>query len=396
VIDPFAAALATADILLVPVHGDEIQIPRATWNATLEYLAENAAMHDSIIAGLRKAPGIQIRSEQAIILADSIDRLRATDDGLTAGDSEGLGRLSGFCRGAGGFLVAAAPPTPVVAPEPEPAAAEAATEPPAAPVVPAWQAKVRKVLGPFAVFVIVGAQWLAKLKFALLFLGKIKLLSIGISALWSFAIYAVFLGWKGAAALVLLLFLHEMGHVASYRVFGLGVDRIGFLPFFGAYAMSRKRAPNPWVHAWVALAGPIGGGLSAGVLYAIGAATGYHGLEVAGWYGFLLNLFNLVPALPLDGGWVARAMHPDVWFAWSLVILFTTLTVSWSILLMLFAGLGAWQAAKARKELRRGEILALRSQHGTTRRQKVLIAAGYLAVLVLLAAATAGTVPNRP
>jgi Zn-dependent protease len=376
-------------MLLVPVYGEKMPISAEGWKETVDYLAENAALHDSVIHGLRQAPGIQVREDQALHLAAFLER-QSKDEELPESDRAGLAHLGAFCRASGGFLI----DRNLVAPEPEPVPEP--TPAPAGPVEPpGWHAKARRILGPFAVVLIVAAQWAVKLKFLLIAITKLKFLSILVSAGWSFLLYAWLLGPQGAIALLLLLFLHEMGHVISYRIFGLGTSRVGFVPFFGAYALAKRMPPNPWVHAWTAIAGPVFGGLTSGVIWAIGAGFGYHGLEIAGWYGFALNLFNLVPWMPLDGGWIVSTQRVQVWFALALAWVGGSVLVGRSIFLMIFAGLAALQANRARKELDGGDVLALRRLRGTTDRQKAIILASYLGTGALLALAVFATVPVR-
>ncbi len=377
-------------MVLVPVQGEILPMSAERWRETVDYLAENAALHDSVIHGLRQAPGVQVRPDQAAHLAAFLER-QSADEELTEDDRAGLARLGAFCRSSGGFLIA----RNLVAPEPEPAPTPE-PEPPATPAAPPpWHAKARRVLGPFAFVVILGAKWLVKLKFLLVFISKVKFISIFASAGWSFMLYAFLLGPAGGLALLTLLFLHEIGHTIAYRIFGLGVSRIGFIPFFGAYAMAKKAPPNPWVHAWTALAGPAFGGLTSGLIWLLGAGFGHHGLEIAGWYGFLLNLFNLVPARPFDGGWIASSQRVVVWFLLSLGWFAASLVLGRSLILMLFAGLGVYQANRARKEVAAGDVLALRRVRGTDDRRKAIILASYVATATLLALAVTATVPWR-
>ena len=90
---------------------------------------------------------------------------------------------------------------------------------------------------------IFGVKWVAKLKlllFALPKIGFLKVALLGATNLW---FYALFWGWQIAAWVIVLLLVHELGHAIAYKAFGLGVARIGFVPFLGAYAMS-KEAPR--------------------------------------------------------------------------------------------------------------------------------------------------------
>src|SRR5689334_353011 len=118
----------------------------------------------------------------------------------------------------------------------------------------------------------------------------------------SIAAYALAFGWPFAVGFVLLLFVHEMGHVIQLRREGVEASAPMFIPFLGA-AVGMKRLPDDAAaEARVGLAGPILG--SAGCLapLALYAATGNHLFQALAFTGFFLNLINLVPVLPLDGG----------------------------------------------------------------------------------------------
>ena len=69
---------------------------------------------------------------------------------------------------------------------------------------------------------------------------------LGATNLW---FYALFWGWQIAAWVIVLLLVHELGHAIAYKSFGLGVARIGFVPFLGAYAMSKTAPESAWVNA---------------------------------------------------------------------------------------------------------------------------------------------------
>jgi len=168
------------------------------------------------------------------------------------------------------------------------------------------------------------AAVLFKLKTVLLvLLGKGKLLLLGLSKggtvltmLLSFGAYWALWGWKFAAGLVLSIYVHEMGHVAALRRFGIPATAPMFIPGFGAFVRLKQRPANPVEDARVGLAGPIWGFGAALV-----AVAAYLGTHAPAWAaiaraGAWINLFNLLPIAPLDGG---RAFHalsrPQRWLA---------------------------------------------------------------------------------
>jgi membrane-associated protease RseP (regulator of RpoE activity) len=125
----------------------------------------------------------------------------------------------------------------------------------------------------------------------------------------SFAVYSyLFRSWEFGLGLVLLIFVHEMGHFAEAKRQGLHVTLPTFIPFFGAYVMVQRENLTPWRSSLVSLAGPFVGSL--GALVAWGASTLGDARVLVGLasIGFFLNAFNLLPIGFLDGGTVSRAI----------------------------------------------------------------------------------------
>lgn len=190
------------------------------------------------------------------------------------------------------------------APTPEPWVPVPAPPQPADPN--SLRSRVKRLLAPLAG---VGA-FLAKFGIVLI---KLKsFLLIGSMAV-SVAAYASIWGWKFALGFVLLIFVHEMGHVVVLRARGIRAGWPVFLPFLGAFVSMKSMPQSVYQEAESALAGPIAG--TAGAL-AVGYLAHLDGsglLRSLAFTGLLLNLFNLLPALPLDGGRVAGALHPVIW-----------------------------------------------------------------------------------
>jgi Zn-dependent protease len=125
----------------------------------------------------------------------------------------------------------------------------------------------------------------------------------------SFAAYSVWFGsWQFGLGFVLLILVHELGHVAEAKRQGLPVTLPTFIPFIGAYVTVRHAGVLPWRSALVSLAGPFVGGLGAAAVWAVGSARDITWLVVLANIGFLLNLFNLLPIGFLDGGAVWRGV----------------------------------------------------------------------------------------
>jgi Zn-dependent protease len=151
---------------------------------------------------------------------------------------------------------------------------------------------IQRLFGP----VIAGAIALAKFGFVLVKAGSIFIAVGG---------YALLFGWKYAVGLVALILLHEMGHYIEAKREGLDPKLPIFIPFLLAYV--RYTRGNPWQTARVALAGPILGGVAAAAVYAVGRARGSDLLLALAYFGFFLNLFNLIPLGFFDGGAIWRS-----------------------------------------------------------------------------------------
>ncbi len=152
------------------------------------------------------------------------------------------------------------------------------------------------------------------IKALLVALPNLKLLVTAGTALVSVAAYSLFFGWSFAAGFVVLLFVHEMGHVIALRREGIKASAPMFIPFMGAVIMAKSLGDNALAEARVGLAGPILGSLGAAAVAVVGELTGSDLLLALAYVGFFINLFNLLPVVPLDGGRAMAAMAPWMWF----------------------------------------------------------------------------------
>jgi Zn-dependent protease len=129
----------------------------------------------------------------------------------------------------------------------------------------------------------------------------------------SFAAYSFWFGsWKFGLGFVLLILVHELGHVFEARRQGVPVSLPTFIPFLGAFVTVQNAGLSPWRSALISLAGPFVGGLGATAVWAVGSAQSSTWLVVLANIGFLLNAFNLLPIGFLDGGTVWRAVR-ETW-----------------------------------------------------------------------------------
>ena len=188
--------------------------------------------------------------------------------------------------------------------------------------------KERKGAGALGGILVAGGLLLAKFKTILALLAGFKWLLIAPKLLFSFGsmflsiwLYAVwFGGWKIAVVFVLMILVHELGHYFTWRNFGVAVSLPTFIPGFGAFVSSPGGTPGQNVAA--SLAGPAFGMAAAMVCwgYALFHGEGTTGVArdhfwfACAYIGFFLNLFNLIPVPPFDGGAIAGAIDARLWF----------------------------------------------------------------------------------
>ncbi|MBW8848806.1 MAG: site-2 protease family protein, partial [Burkholderiales bacterium] len=175
-----------------------------------------------------------------------------------------------------------------------------------------------------------------------------KLLTTGGSMLISLVVYAWVYGWRYAAGFIALLFVHEMGHFIAARYKGLNVGMPTFIPFVGAWVELKDMPHDAQTEAFVGLAGPLLGTVGATVVYLMARSWNVDWLLAVAYSGFFLNLFNLIPVSPFDGGRITAVLSPRIWLLGAplLVALFF-----WrpSVLLIMMAVLAWPQLVKAWK-----------------------------------------------
>ena len=141
-------------------------------------------------------------------------------------------------------------------------------------------------------------------KYALLILVKVPFLLTAGTALVSVVAYSFVGGPWFAVGLVLMIFVHEMGHVIEIRRQGMHATAPIFIPFLGAAIFQRSHAQSPIRQAQIGIAGPIAGTVGATVALILYGETHWVILLTWAYYGFLINLFNMIPFGMLDGGWI--------------------------------------------------------------------------------------------
>jgi len=174
-----------------------------------------------------------------------------------------------------------------------------------------------KILAPLGALGAMLAKFFAQIKLFIIPILKFGLpvLKTGGTMLLSMWVYAMLYGWWFGVGFVILIFIHECGHLIAAKIFGLKVSAPMFIPFMGAVILLKESPRNAWVEAWIGIAGPIFGALGALGCVLIYQATGNPMYQALAYTGFFLNLFNLAPISPLDGGRVVTALSPWLWVA---------------------------------------------------------------------------------
>jgi Zn-dependent protease len=188
---------------------------------------------------------------------------------------------------------------------------------------------------------------MAKLLFLLFSAGKLgKLLTTGGTMILSVFAYALFFGWPYAVGFVGLILVHEMGHYIAARQRGLDVGAPTFIPFVGAWIELKELPHDAETEAYIGFAGPLAGSVAALGCYFAARHWDSQLLLALSYAGFFLNLFNLIPLSPFDGGRITAVLSPRLWLV-GVPILVALFFYRPSPMLILMAVLAAPQVMKA-------------------------------------------------
>lgn len=248
---------------------------------------------------------------------------------------------------------------------------------------------VKRLLAPL---VVVGLL-LVKFKGLLLLLLKVKFVGTALTMLLSAGAYALLFPVWFAVGLVVLIWVHEMGHVLQLKREGIKASAPMFIPFLGAFVAMKEMPKNALVEARVGLAGPVLGtlgGLGALGIYALTENPLFLGLA---YVNFLINLFNMAPMLPLDGGRAVGAMSPMFWLlgiGMIVALLFVTPLNPILLLVAFFGGAELWRRWKMRNTPEG------RAYHEIELRHRVMVGLAYVGLVVVLGLLMAATFVPDP
>jgi Zn-dependent protease len=231
-----------------------------------------------------------------------------------------------------------------------------------------------------------------KAKFLFLALIKIKAVTTLGTMFISIAAYTVVFGWPFAVGLVLLLFVHEMGHVIQLRREGVEASAPIFIPFLGATIAAKSLGKDAVAEARVGLAGPILGTIGTLIPLAVYLATGSDLWRAIAYVGFFINLINLLPVLPLDGGRAMAVLGPKIWIAGILIAVAATVFFLGPFMLLFVLLLGGPELYHRFKNRHSEESRAF---HSVPTRTKIAVGAVYLALAAVLIVGAAETYVPR-
>ena len=261
-------------------------------------------------------------------------------------------------------MAAAPPPNPAAAP-PGPA--------------PNGMTERLKQMGPLGGVLLFLYSMLKYVGIGLKFL--LPALKTGGSMLITIWLYAQRDGWPFAVGFVLGIFVHEMGHVFAAWRLGIPVSAPLFIPFMGAFILQKRAGKSAWEEALIGIGGPVAGTLAGFVFLALYLATGLGIYQGLAYSTFFVNLFNLAPLFPLDGGWITGAVSPRLWLI-GLVLMGGLFAIGWLrnpllLILFLLSIPRIWHGLKTGKSST-GDL------EPATPRQRVIMGVSYMGLCLVL------------
>ncbi len=245
-----------------------------------------------------------------------------------------------------------------------------------------WRELGRRIWAPFAA---IGA-FIAKFGVGIL---KYKFL---LGLFISFGLYLWYGGIWFAVGLIGLIFVHEMGHWLEAKRQGLPVSAPIFIPFLGASIFLKEHPQSAWHEFQLAIAGPLLGSIGAAAVFGVAVAEDSNRLRAIAFLGFFINLFNLLPVVPLDGGRIVSAIHPALWVLGLLALLGLVLYRPNGILVLIlvFAAMELWQRWQTR------HLAGAQSYYSVTPVRRLVAAISYFGLAALLVLAMHAThVPHH-
>jgi Zn-dependent protease len=214
------------------------------------------------------------------------------------------------------------------------------------------------------------------------------LLKTGGTMILSVLAYALVFGWWYAVGFVLLILVHELGHYVAARRIGLKVGAPTFIPFVGAWIELKEQPVTVAQESQIAFAGPFIGTIGATVTYWLAHEYSSSLLLAIAYAGFFINLFNLVPVAPFDGGRIVAILSPKVWLLGAPILLgiFILIPSPMFLLILILLAPSIWTAVRSAWQ---GTVPATNPRYYEVPQQaRVRYAAYYLLLLAYLCVMT--------
>jgi Zn-dependent protease len=209
----------------------------------------------------------------------------------------------------------------------------------------------------------------------------------GISALISLAFYAMIFGWAFGLGIVVLLFVHELGHAIVIKTKGIPLGGMIFIPLLGAAVLMKRHPQNARDDAEIGIAGPVAGALGSAVCLLL---AWFHPAGVwapLAYFGFFINLLNLIPAPMLDGGRIIGAIDRRLCLVGLLLLLayqiWLWINGDFSPWLFFLLAIGAAALWTQRTE----DAFRPRHYYDVPLRFRIAIAVAYFGLIILLSLA---------
>lgn len=201
-----------------------------------------------------------------------------------------------------------------------------------------------------------------------------------ISMMIAVLVYGLFFGVPFAVGFVLLIWVHEMGHVLVLKRLGYQASAPVFIPFVGAIIGMKDQPKNAQTEALVGYGGPFVGTVGAYLVYLYYHLTDNSFSLLLAFTGFLINLFNLIPVSPLDGGRIATAISRWLWIPGLLFLLLIFFQV-WNPIILIVVLIGIHRAYKS---LFRPKALEEEGYFTVEPSVRFLISAAYFGLILFL------------
>lgn len=175
-------------------------------------------------------------------------------------------------------------------------------------------------------------------------------------ALFTFVVYTIFFNWKISLLIMAAVGFHEYSHLFAARKLGLKTEGFFMLPFIGGLALVSDNYKKLSDKTIIILAGPVGGGLLAGITAGLWYLTGFKWLAISAFWMAVLNLFNLLPLSFLDGGQLLTSIAYSVNRTFGVVVLAIStllagalifrLNIAVAVFLVVFGGMNVYREIK--------------------------------------------------